>query len=248
MRYWGLIVYSLGALISLNASGHETIHVIVAAGQSNNTRVGAMAMLEHPEAGDLENLEVWFYMKGASRLATQWLPTDDKNPSSLYHQMLNHPDEKIGVGIHMEQGVLIRKARLEKEGKRVRFLAFTWMQGEADSNTERYARQYADNLERLIGMIRADLGSPDLPVIVGRIHADIREDGVPGKYRYKDRVRLAQELVAQKHNTVCMVDVDDLDLHPEDNLHVHLNRPSLRELGTRMMDCVLKLSEIVSKK
>lgn len=45
-----------------------------------------------------------------------------------------------------------------------------WMQGEADAfDNEAAARNYAANLSRLMGLLRQEMGDPDLPVVLGRI-------------------------------------------------------------------------------
>lgn len=48
--------------------------------------------------------------------------------------------------------------------------AFVWFQGEADAETA-FAPQYEENLKKFIADVRADVGSPNLPVVIVQIGA-----------------------------------------------------------------------------
>jgi iduronate 2-sulfatase len=48
-------------------------------------------------------------------------------------------------------------------------IGIVWMQGESDASTVETAERYAQNLERLMDLMRAALRVDDLPVVIGRI-------------------------------------------------------------------------------
>lgn len=60
-----------------------------------------------------------------------------------------------------------------------------WHQGESDTSTENNAKTYAARLTKMFADLRQDLGTPDLPVVVGQLGAFLTVD----KYPYVDTVR-----------------------------------------------------------
>jgi hypothetical protein len=71
-----------------------------------------------------------------------------------------------------------------------------WMQGESDAaHGKKIARQYEENLERLMDLVRAALLSDDLPVVIGRISDSGRdEEEKDGKvWNHGEVVRQAQK-------------------------------------------------------
>ena len=61
----------------------------------------------------------------------------------------------------------VRRAREAMKSGRLR--GILWHQGENDSDHEDDARSYRTRFAAMIGRLRADLGAPDLPVVVGEL-------------------------------------------------------------------------------
>jgi hypothetical protein len=62
-----------------------------------------------------------------------------------------------------------------------------WHQGEADTNTQQNADTYSARLTQMFKDLRADLGRPGLPIVVGQLGPFLD----PAKYPYVDTVRAA---------------------------------------------------------
>jgi hypothetical protein len=83
-----------------------------------------------------------------------------------------------------------------------------WMQGESDASPEPVAEAYAQNLRRLMNLIRAALRQDDLPVVIGRI-SDSMKDGHP-VWEFGDTVRAAQaEFCEQDGHAALVTSTDD---------------------------------------
>jgi Carbohydrate esterase, sialic acid-specific acetylesterase len=67
-----------------------------------------------------------------------------------------------------------------------------WMQGESDAGfDEAVANRYLDHLTDMMGLIREKFGTPDLPIVIGRISdSGNAEDGMV--WKYGDIIRSAQ--------------------------------------------------------
>lgn len=67
-----------------------------------------------------------------------------------------------------------------------------WMQGETDAaGDEAVARRYPDHLQRLMALLRATLGTPNLPVAIGRI-SDSGQDADGTVWTFGEIVREGQ--------------------------------------------------------
>jgi hypothetical protein len=114
------------------------------------------------------------------------------------------------------------------------FRAILWHQGEADATPE-LSVLYADRLRTVIGRLRAELGDPALPFIIGQLGQFPRS----GWSAAKVRVDSAQRAVAATVPGVAFVSSDGL-IHRGDSLH--FNSASARELGRRYAAAYVALS------
>ena len=113
-----------------------------------------------------------------------------------------------------------------------------WHQGESDSGTRTNADSYGARLGQMIRDLRADLQSPDLPVVVGQIGEFLYDRG-PDKSPY---ARVVNEALAQLPEKVphtgCALSKGLT--HKGDD--VHFNGASQREFGSRYAAEMLKLT------
>lgn len=149
--------------------------------------------------------------RGATSLAEDWQPDATGGPR-LYRALL----EQVRAALD----------RLAHEGRRTELRAFVWVQGEADSTRNDWARAYEQNLRTLVARVRRDLNAPGLPFLVV-----LTGKGV-GNERMIDSatVRQAQQRVAAGGDRVALVDTDDLPLLDS----VHFNAPGQLRLGEKI--------------
>lgn len=93
-----------------------------------------------------------------------------------------------------------------------------WMQGESDAINEGPALVYEQNLERMMGLLRAAMRVDDLPVVIGRItDSGMDEDGKV--MDYIELVQAAQAAwVASDACAAYVTEIDDYE-HSEDAWH-----------------------------
>lgn len=102
-----------------------------------------------------------------------------------------------------------------------------WHQGESDAARPETADTYGDRLAQMIADLRADLESPNLPFVAGRLGEFFVQSG---KAPHAETVDAAlRDLPNRVENTAC-VSVKGLD-HQGDV--VHFSADALRELGKR---------------
>ena len=110
-----------------------------------------------------------------------------------------------------------------------------WHQGESDSNKIEDASTYAARLAQMIADFRADIGVPNLPVVVGKL----------GPFRTEDRsaVYTAQvnEAIAKVAQTVPYVGLADAAGLKDKGDHTHFNAESQIEFGKRYAQAMGKL-------
>ncbi len=104
-----------------------------------------------------------------------------------------------------------------------------WHQGESDSGTITNANSYGDRLAQMIQDIRADLGCPDLPFVVGQIGEFLYDRG-PDHSPYARVVNAALAALPGKVPATACASSKDLK-HKGDQLH--FDAASQRELGRR---------------
>ena len=104
-----------------------------------------------------------------------------------------------------------------------------WHQGESDSGTSTNANTYGDRLAQMIKDIRADLGCPDLPFVVGQIGEFLYDRG-PDHSPYARVVNAALANLPEKVPATACASSKGLK-HKGDELH--FDAASQRELGRR---------------
>lgn len=128
---------------------------------------------------------------------------------------------------------LVARATAEGQpGHGCRPAAALWVQGERDALYPEAAAAYEANLAALVRALRADLGAPDLPFLVG--HVDPPRD----RYPEADVVRAAQAAVARTLPGVYLVDTQGLSRHADG---VHYDTAGQLELGRRFAQVYLDL-------
>ena len=131
---------------------------------------------------------------------------------------------------------IIRQALWAKQSGRLK--AILWHQGESDTVTPELADSYADNLEKLIKDLRADLGMLDLPFIIGDLaefYGTHKEHAAPDRVRRIHQVREALKNMTNRLNNVSFVPSTGLVSYDEHQ--VHFDRNSYIIFGNRYFDC-----------
>ncbi|XP_073156900.1 probable carbohydrate esterase At4g34215 [Henckelia pumila] len=109
--------------------------------------------------------------------------------------------------------------------------ALLWYQGESDALHYEDAQLYGSRLAKFLTDVRADLGLPDLPVLVVAM--------MTGDGEYKMMVRQAQKDIKLPH--VVTVDAKGASIKYNDKLH--LNKAGSVEVGKRLADTFLQINE-----
>ncbi|WP_437909702.1 sialate O-acetylesterase [Sorangium sp. So ce327] len=169
--------------------------------------------------------------------------------SQLYHALLGKLDSATYEGdralrypeeVTRLDGAL---ARLESEGHPYEIAALVWMQGENEAGWSA-AFSYGDTLRGFIAAIRADLGVPGLPVVLGRVSDNLYPaNGGPiaaGKEANIDAVRAAQVTVAEEDPRAAWVDTDDFTVRAPDDAY-HFDSAAYQLLGERFAEAYLAL-------
>ncbi|WP_437640548.1 sialate O-acetylesterase [Sorangium sp. So ce854] len=193
--------------------------------------------------------------QGGTNLVDHWgrgLPPDPESlyKSQLYHALfgkldsatyegdraLEYPDEPTRLDSAL--------ARLEAEGHDHEIAALLWMQGENEAGWSA-AFNYGATLRAFIAAVRADVGVPDLPVVIGRISDNLYPaNGGPiaaGKEANIDAVRAAQVTVADEDPRVAWVDTDDFAPRAPDDAY-HFDSAAYQVLGQRFADAYVALA------
>ena len=111
--------------------------------------------------------------------------------------------------------------------------AILWHQGESDSR-EPMASAYGARLRTLIAQFRADLGDPELPVLIGQLG---HFDGAPWSAA-KSRVDSVHRALARELRNVAYVSSEGLQ---DKGDATHFDARSARELGRRFADAYLSM-------
>lgn len=112
--------------------------------------------------------------------------------------------------------------------------ALIWIHGEADSAfSPGAAALYAPNFATLIDAWRANLGNPDLPIVV----AVVGTLPLP-QYKSQDVIRSAQRSVCASHPPCAIVETEDL---PKATGGVHYDCAGLAVLGQRIGAALLPM-------
>jgi len=104
------------------------------------------------------------------------------------------------------------------------------MQGESDACYAPYAQDYELNMNHFIERVREDMGTPEMPVVMGLIDC-------MGLCAYRSTVREAQVAVAEADELVHVIETEDLGMYPTDGWHYQ--GLGMRVLGTRFAEALL---------
>ena len=129
----------------------------------------------------------------------------------------------------------VRRAKAAMKSGRIR--GILWHQGEGDGQLETDALTYGVRWTRMITDLRADLGVPDLPVVVGELCRSIyhRPDG---KTKFALEVNEQLATLPLSIRACGFVSSDGLTDRGD---HVHFDSASQRELGRRYAHAFLEL-------
>ena len=118
-----------------------------------------------------------------------------------------------------------------------------WMQGESDAAfTAEIALRYAENLKRLMDLLRAALRVDDLPVVIGRI-ADSGQDSDGRVWDYGEVVRAAQAAFVEKDPNAALV--TSTDAYAFSDLW-HYDSAGYLDLGRSFADAMVGLLRLSS--
>ena len=236
------------------SAGEQRLHLFLLAGQSNMAGRGVVEMVDravHPRVFVLDREDRWvpgvdpmhfdkpiagvgpgrsFGMAVAAALPSARIglipaavggsPITAWQPGVLYAETGAHPYDDA-----------IRRARIAmREGE---LKAILWHQGESDANP-RDAPLYAERLRALVERFRADLGDPDLPVIVGQLG---RFEGKPWSPSHA-QVDAAHRALPDLLRNARFVSAEGL-AHKGDTLH--FSAEAARALGRRYAEAYLAL-------
>lgn len=127
-------------------------------------------------------------------------------------------------------------ARAKLAAKHGALKGVLWHQGESDSGSAQTANTYADRLAKMIGALRTDLKSPNLPFVAGRLGEFYLRSGRGPLAKTVDAA--LQDLPDRVEHTAC-ASAEGLD-HKGDE--VHFSAHALRELGKRYAAEMMRLS------
>ncbi len=112
-----------------------------------------------------------------------------------------------------------------------------WHQGESDAGSEETAKTYGERLTKMIGDLRDELGVKDAPFVAGRLGEFLRRESKDGKPSYWPLVNEQLDSLPRQLPHTAVVSSADLK-HKGDE--VHFDSASLRELGKRYAESMLK--------
>ena len=147
-------------------------------------------------------------------------PIDSWQPGYFYNATQSHPWDDA-----------LRRAQLALSAGTLK--GILWHQGESDATRE-FAEGYAAKLQALIARMRAALGAPNVPFIVGQMG---RFEGSPWN-DYKIQVDRAHRELPEKLARVAFVSAEGLK---DKGDKTHFDTASYRELGRRYADAYLRL-------
>lgn len=158
-----------------------------------------------------------------------------------------HPDFSDGAGVNQYDHVLktmrnaLATTDIDGDGVLDRLVpaGIVWMQGEADAyDSQAAADEYRENIERLMGLLRAALRVDDLPVVIGKItDSGMSEDG--SVMDYIETVQLAQQDFVASDACAAYVTVSD-DLGYLDDAW-HYDTDGFVRLGTAFAEAMIEL-------
>ncbi|MEQ8762880.1 MAG: sialate O-acetylesterase [Planctomycetota bacterium] len=192
---------------------------------ANRKSFGPEIAFAHAVAEAGQDIRILKFSKGGTGLVHDWNPAEE---GSLYHRLIGH----------------CQAAEASLAPARVEWAGLLWMQGEQDckdSTDASAAEAYQANLENLIARIREALDTPDLPVVIGRLHDSLGETKphVGLDFGQYEKVRAAQVRVAEADANIEWVDTDEYPLKPD---LIHFDTQGCLRLGEDFAETWLKMT------
>ncbi|HEY8965476.1 MAG TPA: sialate O-acetylesterase [Candidatus Methylacidiphilales bacterium] len=106
-----------------------------------------------------------------------------------------------------------------------------WHQGESDSNDPALASTYGERLTKMLGDLRADLGLPRLPIVVGQL----------GEFVQEPHVAEVREAIRKMPEALPLVGYADSRGLGHKGDHLHFNVEAEREMGNRYAEAMRAL-------
>lgn len=113
-------------------------------------------------------------------------------------------------------------------------VAMLWAQGGRDGRYEAAAKDYQQNLTKIIAAVRRDLGNENLPFLLAQT-----VDAPPARFPHIGKVRADQQRVAEELPHTRLISSDGLAKHRD---NVHFNTEGQLELGQRFAKAVLEMT------
>jgi hypothetical protein len=130
-------------------------------------------------------------------------------------------------------------AAAQAKGVTFRPRAFVWVQGESDAN-KKDSPAYAANLTKMLQRLRADLGAPDLILLLG-----VNTRFGNGKNSFMPKVIEAQKEVAAALPRARYVDTAGAETLPPS--HTHFTAVGTLEVGRRYAEALLAAESALTK-
>lgn len=232
----------------------DRLHVYLLMGQSNMAGRGpldAFSRQEHPRVRVFTEDQRWV----AAREPLHWdKPTAGAGLGLTFAIAMAEvsPDTVIGlvpcaVGgtplVRWEKGGDLYARAVARAREAIRYGTLSgvlWHQGENDTGNRTDAETYADRCARMLSNLRADLGMPSLPVVVGELGRFLPEEDQDGQPIFWRVVNDQLHLLPVRLQHVAVVSSEGLTALDDG---IHFDTPSLREFGRRYAAAMLRLQQ-----
>ncbi|BCU78113.1 sialate O-acetylesterase [Luteolibacter sp. LG18] len=111
-----------------------------------------------------------------------------------------------------------------------------WLQGESDTDKQPWADRYEAELTKMLKDLRADLGAPELPIVVGQIGDFLQKE----KYPYADTVRAAIKKIGTGTPNTGYADSAGLG---DKGDHLHYSAEAQQQMGARFAKAMQSLKK-----
>ena len=184
--------------------------------------IGMVRTLATRESRPLAVIKTAF---SGTSVAADWNVDRPEQADSCYRAMID--EAKAAIASAQAKGVTLRPR------------AFVWVQGESDANAKD-APVYAANLTKMLRRLRADLGAPDLILLLG-----VNTRFGNGKNAFMPKVVAAQQEVAATLPRALYVDTAGAETLPPS--HTHFTAVGTLEVGRRYAEALLAAESALNK-
>jgi hypothetical protein len=245
-----LLVAGLTAVVSVAAAEPEPTDIFLLLGQSNMAGRGAVEpqdLVVHPRIFKQTEAKTW--APAVDPLHFDKPAIAGVGLASTFARVVAEREPRAAIGLvpaafggtSLDEwapgGKLytnaVERAKLALAGG-AKLRALLWHQGEADSGPEKRAT-YAERFAKFVKQLRADLGAPDVPIIVGEIFEG-RTTNAP----------MNEVLMALPKSVPNCASVSAAGLKDKGD-QTHFDSPSLREFGRRYAAAFLQIEKSPAK-